>query len=70
MAAKNLAQYCIRKDVKDILHKITGFDLKKIFKYDFNPKLRSSKIQLLTKKQLMEENEKALSLGKFQMHVV
>ncbi len=59
-AVKNPAKYFIRKDVKDILTRVTGFDLKKIFKTGFNPKLKSSTIQLLTQKQLDEENEKAL----------
>jgi hypothetical protein len=60
MAAKNPAKYFVRNDVRNILQRVTGFDLNKIFKNSFNPKLKSSTIQLLTKKQLDEENEKAL----------
>ena len=36
----------------NILVKLTGFDLNKIFKSGFNPNLKNSEIKLLTKKQL------------------
>ena len=52
MAAKNPAKYFIRKDVSDILVKLTGMDLNKIFKPSYNPRLTKSEIKLLTSKQL------------------
>lgn len=52
MAAKNPAKYFVRKDVMNILVKVTGFDLKKIFQPRFNPELKNSEIQLLTQKEL------------------
>ena len=52
MAAKNPAKYFIRKDVTEILYKLTGMDNSKIFKPSFNPTLKKSDIKLLTSKQL------------------
>ena len=49
---KDPAKFFIRKDVQDILVKVTGFDVNKIFKTDFNPALKNSDIQLLTQTQL------------------
>jgi len=59
-AAKNPAKFFVRQDVMNILVRVTGFDVKKIFAAGFNPKLKTSEIQLLTKEQLDAENKKAL----------
>lgn len=56
-AVRNPANYFIKKDVQDILVKLTGFDLKRIFRKGFNPQMRSSNIELLTQKQLDEVKE-------------
>lgn len=50
--ANSPAKLFIRKDISSILQRITGFDLNKIFKSEFNVKLKDSKIKLLTSKQL------------------
>ena len=50
--ANNPASVFIRNDVMKILQRVTGFDLKKIFKSGFNIKLKTSEIKLLTTKQL------------------
>ena len=50
--ANNPAKIFIRNDVLKILRRVTGFDLNKIFKSEFNVKLRNSEIKLLTSKQL------------------
>jgi hypothetical protein len=54
--AKDPAKFFIRKDVQELLVKVTGFDMSRIFKPDFNPKLKNSEIQLLTQSQLEEVN--------------
>jgi hypothetical protein len=51
---KDPARFFIRKDVQDILVKVTGFDLNRIFKTSFNPHLKDSEIQLLTESQLQK----------------
>jgi hypothetical protein len=55
--AKDPAKFFIRKDVHDLLVKVTGFDMSKIFKPDFNPALKNSEIQLLTQSQLEAVNK-------------
>ena len=62
--AKDPAKYFIRRDVQELLIKVTGFDLSKIFKPDFNPELKNSEIQLLTQSQLELEQQKALEKAK------
>jgi hypothetical protein len=54
MAMRNPGKYFIRKEVQDLLIKMTGLDLKKIFKPTFNPKQLNSNIELLTDEQLEE----------------
>lgn len=54
MTAKNPAKYFIRRDVQELLIKLTGCDLKKIFKPSFNPRQQQSRIALLTDQQLEE----------------
>lgn len=51
-AARDPALYFFRQDVRKILMKLTGFDLKKIYAKGFNPGRRNAEIQLLTQKQL------------------
>lgn len=60
MAMRNPGKYFIRKEVQDLLIKMTGLDLKKIFKPTFNPKQLNSNIELLTDEQLEEEKRKSL----------
>lgn len=62
--AKDPAKFFIRKDVQDLLFKVTGFNLNTIFKPDFNPRLKNSEIQLLTQSQLESEQEKAMNKAK------
>jgi hypothetical protein len=50
--AKDPAKIFIRNDVQHLLKSLTGFDVAKIFKADFNPRLKDSEIQLLTQSQL------------------
>jgi hypothetical protein len=50
--ANNPAKIFIRNDVLKILQRVTGFDLKKIFKSEFNVHLKDSEIKLLTTQQL------------------
>lgn len=57
---RNPAQYFIRKDVQQILIKLTGCDLNKMFKPAFNPTQKQSQIELLTDEQLNQENERTL----------
>ncbi len=52
MATRNPAKYFIKKEVQQLLVKVTGLDLKKIFKPSFNPKQLNSNIELLTDDQL------------------
>ena len=58
--ARNPAKYFIRKDVQQILIKLTGCDINKLFAPSFNPKQKQSQIELLTDEQLNQENEKTL----------
>ena len=53
-AAKDPALYFFRDDVRKILTRLTGFDLKRIFSKGFNPSRKNAEIQLLTQKQLDE----------------
>lgn len=55
-AARDPAIYFFRNDVRNILNKVTGFDLKKIFSKGFNPARKNAEIQLLTQQQLEEVN--------------
>ena len=50
--ANNPAKIFIRNDVMKILQRVTGFDVKKIFKSGFNVHLKDSEIKLLTTQQL------------------
>ena len=52
MLARNPAKYFIRRDVQELLIKLTGCNLNKIFKPSFNPGQQQSKIALLTDQQL------------------
>lgn len=49
---RNPAKYFIRKDVQEILIRLTGCDVNKIFAPKFNPQSRQSRIELLTDEQL------------------
>ncbi len=60
MTARNPAKYFIRKDVQQILIKLTGCDLSKLFAPSFNPTQKQSQIELLTDEQLKKEDEKTL----------
>jgi len=60
MTARNPAKYFIRKDVQQILIKLTGCDLSKLFAPSFNPAQKQSQIELLTDEQLKQENDKTL----------
>lgn len=57
LKAKDPARLFIRQDVQELLVKLTGFDLSKIFKPDFNTTLQNSDIQLLTQSQLESVRE-------------
>ena len=52
MFARNPAKFFIRKDVQEILIKLTGCDINKIFAPSFNPGQKQSQIELLTDEQL------------------
>ena len=52
MTAKDVGKIFIKKDVQDILKKITELDLKKVFAPKYNRGLRKPQIQFLTDKQL------------------
>lgn len=52
MSLRTAANYFIRNDVQNILKKISGFDLNKIYSLKYNPNLKNSEIQLLTNKEL------------------
>ena len=56
MACTNPGEIFFRKDVIQILKRMTGFNLEKIFKTGFNVKLRDSEIKLLTSAQLEKVN--------------
>lgn len=60
MASRNPAKYFIKRDVQDLLIKLTGCDLKRIFRPGFNPKQLNSNMELLTDAQLEEEKRKTL----------
>ena len=52
MTARNPAKYFVRNDVQNILIKLAGFDLSKIFQPRFNINQQKSNISLLTHEQL------------------
>ena len=52
MTARNPAKYFVRNDVQNILIKLAGFDLSKIFQPRFNINQQKSSISLLTHEQL------------------
>lgn len=49
---KDVGKLFIRKDVQDLLLKITGFDMNKIFRSRFNRGYEKPSMQFLTDKQL------------------
>lgn len=59
-AAKDPARYFFRDDVREILTRLTGFDLQRIFRKGFNPTRKNAEIQLLTQNQLDEVIRKSL----------